>query len=201
MSEEKKFMRGFATRAIHGSDIAKGPHAPVSTPIFQTSTFDVKQVLKGGAARPEFIYTRGGNPTTREFEQKMPDFEKVVRAEVKKGRVKVTDTWDEMAGWIGAAPDTLKATLTRYNSFCEHGYDEDYAKERRYLKPLLGPPFYAIKGVTAVLDTIGGIRINEHMEVLNSENEVIPGLFASIKNRVRPADEPARESVRAAQMK
>ena len=76
MSEEKKFMRGFATRAIHGSDIAKGPHAPISTPIFQTSTFDVKQVLKGGAARPEFIYTRGGNPTTREFEQKMANLEK-----------------------------------------------------------------------------------------------------------------------------
>ncbi len=75
MNEEKKFIRGFSTRAIHGSDIAKGPHAPISTPIFQTSSFDVKQVLKGGAARPEFIYTRGGNPTTREFEQKMANLE------------------------------------------------------------------------------------------------------------------------------
>jgi methionine-gamma-lyase len=75
MAEKKKFIRGFATRAIHGSDIAKGEHAPVATPIFQTSTFDVKRVLTGAQVRPEFIYTRGGNPTTREFEQKMASLE------------------------------------------------------------------------------------------------------------------------------
>ncbi|NVM53083.1 MAG: PLP-dependent transferase [Candidatus Helarchaeota archaeon] len=76
MSEEKKFIRGFATRAIHGSDVAKGEHAPISTPIYQTTTFDVKRVLKGETkVRPEFIYTRGGNPTTREFEQKIANLE------------------------------------------------------------------------------------------------------------------------------
>ncbi|HUX99128.1 MAG TPA: aminotransferase class I/II-fold pyridoxal phosphate-dependent enzyme [Candidatus Deferrimicrobium sp.] len=75
MSKEKKYIRGFATRAIHGSDIAKGEHMPVATPIFQTSSFDVKRVLTGTQVRPEFIYTRGGNPTTREFEQKMASLE------------------------------------------------------------------------------------------------------------------------------
>ena len=79
MTEEKKFKRGFATRAIHGSDVAKGKHAPVSTPIYQTSAFDVKGVLKGEMVEPEFLYTRGGNPTTREFEQKMADLEHAER--------------------------------------------------------------------------------------------------------------------------
>ncbi|MHA1276896.1 MAG: trans-sulfuration enzyme family protein [Candidatus Helarchaeota archaeon] len=75
MAEKKQFIRGFATRAIHGSDIAKGEHVPVSTPIYQTSSFNVKRVLTGAQVRPEFIYTRGGNPTTREFEQKMASLE------------------------------------------------------------------------------------------------------------------------------
>jgi cystathionine beta-lyase/cystathionine gamma-synthase len=75
MTEERKFIRGFATRAIHGAKISKGTHAPVSTPIYQTSAFDVKQVLKGAKERPEFIYTRGGNPTTLEFEQKVANLE------------------------------------------------------------------------------------------------------------------------------
>ncbi len=75
MTDEKKYIRGFATRAIHGSDIAKGPHHPISTPIFQTSSFDVKEVLKGGQVSPEFIYTRGGNPTVRELEQKIANLE------------------------------------------------------------------------------------------------------------------------------
>jgi len=75
MNEERKFIRGFATRAIHGAKISKGEHAPVSTPIYQTSTFDVKRVLKGTKERPEFIYTRGGNPTTLELEQKIANLE------------------------------------------------------------------------------------------------------------------------------
>ncbi|MHA1267400.1 MAG: trans-sulfuration enzyme family protein [Candidatus Helarchaeota archaeon] len=79
MTEKKKFVRGFATRAIHGSDVAKGEHAPISTPIFQTSSFDVKRVLKGTQVRPEFIYTRGGNPTIRELEQKIADLENTER--------------------------------------------------------------------------------------------------------------------------
>ena len=79
VSEEEKFARGFATRAIHGTDIAKGEYAPVSTPIYQTSAFDVKGVLKGEIVKPEFIYTRGGNPTTRELELKVANLEKTER--------------------------------------------------------------------------------------------------------------------------
>jgi len=75
MSEERKFIRGFATRAIHGAKISKGEYAPVSTPIYQTSAFDVKSVLKGGKETPEFLYTRGGNPTIRELEQKVANLE------------------------------------------------------------------------------------------------------------------------------
>jgi fumarate reductase flavoprotein subunit len=73
----------------------------------------------------------------------------------------------------------LKTTVARYNELCSRGYDEDFAKERRYLMPLNTPPYYAIKGVATILDTIGGIRINERMEVLDERNRVVPGLYAA----------------------
>jgi fumarate reductase flavoprotein subunit len=117
--------------------------------------------------------------TRKIFEGKMPGLEKAIRVEADKGRVKIADSWDEIARWIGAEPEVLKNTISQYNDFCRQGYDEDFAKERRYLKPMDTAPYYAIRGLAVMLDTIGGIRINEHMEVLDKQNNPIPGLYAA----------------------
>ena len=113
------------------------------------------------------------------FESKMPGLEKALKAEADKGRVKIAGSWDDMARWLGARPGVLQNTISQYNSFCRQGYDEDFAKERRYLKPLETPPYYAIRGLAVMLDTVGGIRINERMEVLDKLNTPIPGLYAA----------------------
>jgi fumarate reductase flavoprotein subunit len=47
------------------------------------------------------------------------------------------------------------------------------------LLDLYQPPFYAIKCYPHMLDTMGGIRINEAMEVLNPFNKSIRGLYAA----------------------
>jgi fumarate reductase flavoprotein subunit len=98
--------------------------------------------------------------------------------EKKNSFVKVTDTWEEMAAWIGADPAVLKAEIEEYNSFCDHGYDAIFSKDRRHLIPLLQPPYYAIRCVTSCGETLGGIKINENMEVLDQQHEIIPGLYA-----------------------
>jgi fumarate reductase flavoprotein subunit len=113
------------------------------------------------------------------FEEKMPDLEKALRKEADKGRVRISESWDDMAEWIGADSKVLKDTIEQYNSFCEQGYDEAFAKNRQYLLALKDAPFYAIKGMAVLLDTIGGIRINEHMQVLDDRNDPIPGLYAA----------------------
>ena len=115
----------------------------------------------------------------RKFEEKMPGLEKALQAEAERDRVKISDSWDEIAGWIGADPEVLKDTVAQYNSFCKQGYDESFAKERRYLLPLYSAPYYAIRGLAVLLDTIGGIKINERMEVLDNQNDPIPGLYAA----------------------
>jgi len=93
--------------------------------------------------------------------------------------VKIADSWDGIAAWIGLDARTLKRTIDDYNSACDAGHDPTFAKDRRYLIPLATPPFYAIQCGADYLDTIGGIKINERMEVLNKEDDPIPGLFAA----------------------
>jgi fumarate reductase flavoprotein subunit len=83
-----------------------------------------------------------------------------------------------LAERMGVDPGILKATVDEYNGFCARGHDDLFAKDPRYLKPLLGPRFYAVKARTVFLGTLGGIRINHRMEVIDKGGRVIPGLYA-----------------------
>jgi fumarate reductase flavoprotein subunit len=93
--------------------------------------------------------------------------------------VKFADTWEELAAWMGVEPDALKSTVDEYNAACDSGHDPVYGKARKYLKPLRTPPFMAILGQVHICDTIGGIKIDEKMRVLDTEDRPIPGLFAA----------------------
>lgn len=99
-----------------------------------------------------------------------------------KGTVKIADSWDEIAGWIGVIPEELKATVEQYNSFCDKGYDADFLKDRKYLLPLCTPPYYAISCFQAFDTTLGSIRINHRMEVINKQFSPISGLYAAGDN-------------------
>ncbi|MBI5442912.1 MAG: FAD-binding protein [Deltaproteobacteria bacterium] len=93
--------------------------------------------------------------------------------------VRIADSWEEIAAWIGADAAALKATVNGYNAACDRGHDSIFAKDRRHLLPLRATPYYAIKLGVEYLDTIGGIKINERMEVLSVEGSAIPGLYAA----------------------
>jgi fumarate reductase flavoprotein subunit len=115
---------------------------------------------------------------TREQRNAMPGLEKELRLKEEAGWVKIADSWDDIARWIGCAPKVLKATIDEYNAACDGGYDPIFAKDRSLLVPLRTPPYYAIRANSDFLDTIGGIKINERMEVLDKEDNPIPGLYA-----------------------
>jgi fumarate reductase flavoprotein subunit len=110
---------------------------------------------------------------------KMPGLESELRALVDKGLIKISHSWDEIAEWIGADPKVLKATIDEYNTACDQGYDPIFVKDRRYLTPLRTAPYYAIKCHADFMNTIGGIKINEHMEVLDKRDNPIPGLYSA----------------------
>ena len=109
---------------------------------------------------------------------KPADLDKQLQLQLKNGLVALADSWGGIARWIGVAPGVLKSTVQEYNRFCDQGYDKDFLKERRHLLPLRKPPYYGIKCVSTYLDTIGGIKINHRMEVLDHNDRSIPGLYA-----------------------
>jgi fumarate reductase flavoprotein subunit len=106
--------------------------------------------------------------------------DEMINAVVERGSTDVfaADSVEELAEKTGIDPAVLKATVEEYNSFCEKGHDDLFAKDQRYLWPLKGPKFYAVKARSVFIGTLGGIRINQRTEVEDKKGNIIPGLYA-----------------------
>jgi fumarate reductase flavoprotein subunit len=98
--------------------------------------------------------------------------------ETKAPDVHAADSIEDLAGKMGLSSTVLKATVEEYNGFCAKGHDDLFAKDPKYLRPLKGPKFYALKCNLAFLGTLGGIKINHKMEVVDKKENPIPGLYA-----------------------
>ena len=91
---------------------------------------------------------------------------------------KRADTLEELAELIEVDPTELKATVERYNKLCKAGEDTDFFKEDHFLFPIEQGPFTACMVAPGLLSVVGGIHISDNFEVLNENDEPIPGLYA-----------------------
>ena len=139
------------------------------------SIFDdsiIQRLLENGVDR-SIMYANP--PGTRPL-----NFRKELDAALERGSAEVfaADSIRELAEKIGAEPSILEATIEQYNSFCSKGHDDLFAKDPKYLRPLIGPKFYAVRARSSFLGTLGGIKINHKTEVVDKKGAVIPGLYA-----------------------
>jgi len=138
--------------------------------IFDTS---IKQeLIENGITKAMGMDFPPGSRTT-ELEREL----EVARKNQSK-EVFEADSVEELAGKIGVDPAALKATVEEYNGFCEKRQDALFAKDPRYLRPIIGPKYYAVRAKTVFLGTLGGIKVNQNMEVIDKKDKVIPGLYA-----------------------
>jgi len=90
----------------------------------------------------------------------------------------VADSLEELASKTGINADGLRKTVDEYNAACEAGRDGLFNKNPKYLRPIKQPKFYAGRLFPSAYGSLGGIRINYKLEVLNKDYEVIPGFYA-----------------------
>ncbi|MCD8098289.1 MAG: FAD-dependent oxidoreductase [Lachnospiraceae bacterium] len=90
------------------------------------------------------------------------------------------DTLEELAELAGMDADTLTVTVERYNSFVQNGEDEDFGRPAEYLTMEIGDgPYYLVEQKPRFATTMGGLVVNENLEVQNTSGETIEGLYAS----------------------
>lgn len=118
---------------------------------------------------------------------------KKLRAWQETGFMRSGATIGELAAALDIAPETLVATVGRYNGFVRKGRDEDFNRGARaydrYLGDMSTPlgslgsiekaPFYAIPVLPGDIGTFGGILTDRFARALRGDGSVIAGLYAT----------------------
>ena len=117
---------------------------------------------------------------------------------VKNGYLKQGNSLSELAQACGIAALGLEQTVSRYNQQALIGKDPEFGKgETPYNRgqgdphqkntalpnPCMAPiecgPFYAVRVVAGSLGTFAGLEVNLHGQVLDAQNQPLPGLYAA----------------------
>lgn len=148
------------------------------------STFKEQWPLLGGLAR----WTRGVIGTLSDpavpfgVEKGNAYLDGGMQTFLETGGLVKGDTLEELAANIKVPADTFVATVKRYNQMVDKGVDEDFGKRERYLTPtsVKVGPFYAAPHRSTLLTVPGGgVLVNTKLQVLDENDKVIPGLYAT----------------------
>ncbi len=72
----------------------------------------------------------------------------------------------------------LTATLAQYNAGAAVNVDETFGKDRRWLQAISPDgPFYALRITYAIVTTLGGVKVDDHLHALDARDVPIAGLY------------------------
>ncbi|MEN3320745.1 MAG: 3-oxosteroid 1-dehydrogenase [Mycobacterium sp.] len=130
-------------------------------------------------------YVSGANPLKK---RRLPE------ALIERGAVLRGDTIGDLARQIDVPPGELAHTIQRFNDFAAKGLDPDFGRGQSAYNDCLGDPgyrpnaaigpldrapYYATRVLPADVGTCGGVITNEHAQVLDEQDQVIEGLYAT----------------------
>lgn len=85
---------------------------------------------------------------------------------------------EELAELLGLDGAALAGTIETYNAYCEAGFDAAFGKPAIFLQAVKTAPFYGVKLGRTFFTTVGGLRVDEYIRVVNANGDPIPGLYA-----------------------
>ncbi|MDY0042583.1 MAG: FAD-binding protein [Desulforhabdus sp.] len=96
-----------------------------------------------------------------------------------KGHIQKASTIEGLAEKLQLPVEEFKRTVERYNEMARLGEDKDFGKPAKDLLPLEKPPYYGVTIAGWLITTMDGLRIDEDMQVLDTEGKPIEGLYAA----------------------
>ena len=113
-----------------------------------------------------------GDPWSKEAE------EATFAWETDMGNLVTADTLEELAELTGISYGGLKETVDRYNELVEGGIDLDFGKRSELMTSITQPPYYALRMMTNVCVSVGGLQVDTNSQVLDQLGAPIDGLYA-----------------------
>ncbi|MEA5136262.1 MAG: flavocytochrome c [Candidatus Fimivivens sp.] len=106
------------------------------------------------------------------------NFNESVNELIAAGRAFKGETLEELAGKIGVVPENLVAAVTEFNTHVDSKTADSFGRTL-YADKIDKGPFYAGARVPTVHHTMGGVKINTEAQVIDSNGNIIPGLYAA----------------------
>ena len=166
--------RRFCNESNSYVEVGKAMYANKAVPCWQI--FDAGYVGR---------YVSSANPLQK---RRLPE-EVIATGAIVRG-----DSLTDLARQIDVPAEALEQTVGRFNEFAAKGLDPDFGrgqsayndclgdpgyKPNAALGPLNKAPYYAARVFPADVGTCGGLITNEHAQVLNENDGVIEGLYAT----------------------
>lgn len=116
------------------------------------------------------------------------NFNETINDLVAAGRAYKADSLEDLAAQINVPAENLVKSVEEYNRHCLGGDLEGQADEfgrtlftdtDKKNNGINDGPFYAAERVPTVHHTMGGVKINTETQVIGTDGNVIPGLFAA----------------------
>lgn len=99
-------------------------------------------------------------------------------AAVEAGSAFKGSTLEELAASTGMKVEELEETVARYNTMVQNKKDTDYGKSADSLVYEVSEGnYYAFEARAVYLGTVGGVKVNEKLEVIDLDYNAIPGLY------------------------
>ncbi len=139
----------------------------------------VRIVNEEGAYTPnsEVIVNNGGE-VYMVFDQTLVDAVAATMTYINAGYTVQADTLEELAAMLDVDQDAFLETCATFTTYAQNKEDPDFGK-KNFTTDLTNAPFYALLAKPAVQGTFGGITVNELAQVLDTDGNVIPGMYAA----------------------
>jgi fumarate reductase flavoprotein subunit len=174
-NEDIIYDRAFTTNAL----ISQGNY--IFTVLSQSM---IDTLEKSGAAALGMQDKVAMGPMTEVTPMKAPwtELNAMVNELVKQGVAFKADSYEELAKQSDMDVEKFVSNMEIYNADAKSGKDTLFNKRKQHMVALGDGPYYAIKVIPTNLCTLGGIRINEHLQVVNNDANKytpIPNLYAA----------------------
>jgi fumarate reductase flavoprotein subunit len=108
-----------------------------------------------------------------------PEIRAQMKYAIDKKILLTATSLDELIQRMNVPSETFKATVARYNQLARGKQDLDFGKQADRMTTIEKAPFYAIKRSAQFFVTLGGLKVNTRLQVLDTERKPIPGLWAA----------------------
>ncbi len=99
--------------------------------------------------------------------------------EVELGILKRADTLEGLAIQLGLEPETVRASVNRWNEQCKNARDEDFGRPGGTMTSISQPPYYGAPVWATLSNTQGGPVHDAQSRILDVHGQAIPRLYAA----------------------